>query len=97
MAERLSELLAERQLGALTVVYATAVLSYLGKRQADVLSAVEAGGRQFPLAFLWTGDPRTGEHSYWGLRVRLWPEDDELLLAQAGFHGQWLEWLGRSE
>ncbi|HET7856708.1 MAG TPA: DUF2332 domain-containing protein [Gaiellaceae bacterium] len=96
IAERLSEVLAERQLGALTVVYATAVLSYLGNRQGDVLSSVETAGRQFPLAFVWTGDPRTGEHSYWGLRARLWPDEDELLLAHAGFHGQWLEWLGAS-
>jgi hypothetical protein len=56
--------------------------------------ALEDAGRQFPLAFLWTGQPKRGEHGYWGIRVRVWPEDEELLLAHAGFHGQWLEWLG---
>jgi hypothetical protein len=89
--------LAERQLGALTVVYATAVLSYLGDKQADVLSTLDRAGRQFPLAFLWTGQPREGEHGYWGIWLRLWPEGEELLLAHAGFHGQWLEWLGAPE
>jgi hypothetical protein len=96
IAERLPDVLAERRLGALTVVYATAVLSYLGDRQGDVLATLEEAGRQFPLAFLWTGQPGQGEHSYWGLWLRLWPEEDELLLAHAGFHGQWLEWLGAS-
>jgi hypothetical protein len=94
VADRLPEVLAERQLGALTVVYATAVLSYLGERQDAVISALDDAGRQFPLAFLWTGQPREGEHGYWGLWARLWPEDEELLLAHAPFHGQWLEWLG---
>jgi hypothetical protein len=97
IAERLPALLAERQLGALTVVYATAVLGYLGDRQAEVLAALEHAGQAFPLAFLWTGQPTEGEHGYWGLWVRLWPEDERLLLGHAGFHGQWLEWLGSRE
>lgn len=97
IVERLPAVLAERQLGAFTVVYATAVLSYLGERQDELLGAVEAAARQFPLAFLWTGQPRPGEHGYWGMRARLWPEDEELLLATSGFHGQWLEWLGDSK
>ena len=97
IVERLSELLAERQLGALTVVYATAVLGYLGERQDEVVAALEAAGRQFPLAFLWTGQPREGEHAFWGLWARTWPEDEKRLLGHAGFHGQWLEWLGARE
>jgi hypothetical protein len=97
IAERLPELLAERQLGALTIVYATAVLSYLGESQDAVLSALEDAGRRFPLAFLWTGQPSQGEHSYWGVWARLWPEGEDLLLAHAGFHGHWLEWLGAPE
>lgn len=94
VAERLPAVLAERQLGALTVVYATAFLSYLGERQDAVLSALDAAGREFPLVFLWTGQPTKGEHGFWGVRAHVWPEDDELLLAHAGFHGEWLEWLG---
>ncbi|HEX7254853.1 MAG TPA: DUF2332 domain-containing protein [Gaiellaceae bacterium] len=97
VAERLPEVLAERQLGALTVVYATAVLSYLGERQAELVSALDDAGRRFPLAFLWTGQPKPGEHDHWGVWARLWPEDEKVLLAHAGFHGQWLEWLGAPE
>lgn len=97
IVDLLPSLLAERQLGALTVVYASAVLSYLGESQAEVKSALEHAGRQFPLAFLWTGRPKEDEHSYWGLWAHLWPEGEELLLAHAGFHGHWLEWLGDLE
>jgi hypothetical protein len=97
VAERLPDVLAERQPGALTIVYATAVLSYLGERQDEVLTALDRAGQQFPLAFLWTGQPTKGEHGYWGLWVWLWPEDEKLLLGHAGFHGQWLEWLGAPE
>jgi len=94
LVERLPEVLAERQLGALTIVFETAVLGYVGERQARVVAALEDAGRQFPLAFVWTGQPKPDEHGYYGLWARLWPEDEELLLAHAPFHGQWLEWLG---
>jgi hypothetical protein len=93
--QRLPELLAERELGALTVVVATAVIGYLGQEGRDhVAASLEAAGRQFPLAFVWSGQPRPDEHRYFGLWLRLWPEGEEVLLAHAGFHGQWLEWLG---
>jgi hypothetical protein len=92
---RVPEVLADRQLGALTVVFATAVIGYVGQEgQKQIVAALEEAGRQFPLAFLWTGQPRESEHRYWGLWARLWPNGEELLLAHAGFHGQWLEWLG---
>jgi hypothetical protein len=93
--QRLPELLAERELGALTVVVATAVIGYLGREGRDrVAASLEAAGRQFPLAFVWSGQPRPDEHGHFGLWLRLWPEGEEVLLAHAGFHGQWLEWLG---
>ena len=96
VVERLPDLLAERQLGALTVVFATAVIGYLGKEGHDrIVAALEEAGRQFPLAYLWTARPRPGEHGHWGLWARLLPDGEELLLAHAGFHGQWLEWLER--
>ena len=98
MVERLPDLLAERQLGALTVVFATAVIGYLGKEGHDrIVAALEEAGRQFPLAYLWTARPRPGEHGYWGIWARLLPDGEELLLAHAGFHGQWLEWLDAPE
>lgn len=93
VAERLADVLAERRPGALTVVYATAVLNYLGERQREAIAAIEDAGRAAPLAFLWTDQPADNEHSYWGLWLRLWPDDEPSLLAHAGFHGQWLEWL----
>ena len=37
--------------------------------------------------------PAAGEDRYWGLWLRLWPDGEKRLLAHAGFHGQWLEWL----
>jgi hypothetical protein len=98
VVERLPELLAERQLGALTVVFATAVIGYLGKEGHDrIVAALEEAGRQFPLAYLWTARPRPGEHGHWGIWARLLPDGEDLLLAHAGFHGQWLEWLEASE
>ena len=94
VVDLLPKILAERQLGALTVVYATAVLAYLGDGRAVVREALEDAGREFPLAFLWTGQPSSDEHGYWGLWVHLWPENERILLGHAGFHGQWLEWFG---
>ncbi len=91
--ERIPALLAERRPGALTVVYATAVFPYV-ERPAEVVAEIENAGRTGALAFLYTGPPAPGEHGYWGLWLRLWPQaEDEVLLAHAGFHGQWLEWL----
>lgn len=98
IVDRLPALLAERRLGALTVVFATAVIGYVGKEGHDrIVAALESAGRQFPLAYLWTARPREDEHGYWGLWARLLPDGEELLLAHAGFHGQWLEWLGAPE
>jgi hypothetical protein len=98
VVERLPDLLAERQLGALTIVFATAVIGYVSEKGHDqIVAALEGAGRQFPLAYLWTARPRPGEHGYWGLWARLLPDGDALLLAHAGFHGQWLEWLEAPE
>ncbi len=38
------------------------------------------------------GEPRPGVHRYYGLWLRLWPAKRELV-AHAGFHGSWPEWL----
>ena len=98
VVERLPALLAARQLGALTIVFATAIIGYLGKEGHDrIVAALEDAGRQFPLAYLWTARPREDEHGYWGIWARLLPDGEDLLLAHAGFHGQWLEWLGAPE
>jgi len=94
VVDRLPEMLRERELGALTVVYATAVLAYLGERRRPVREALARAGREFPLVFLWTGQPSPDEHRFWGLWAHFWPENERVLLGHAGFHGQWLGWLG---
>ena len=96
IVERLPTLLAERELGALTIVFQTAVRGYLSRDAwKRVLVALDEAGRQFPLALVSVSRPAPGEDRYWGLWVRVWPDGEKRLLAHAGFHGQWLEWLGR--
>jgi hypothetical protein len=95
IVERLPGLLAERLPGALTVVFQTAVRGYLSRESwKTMLTALDEAGRQFPLALISVSRPAPGEHRYWGLWLRLWPDGEKRLLAHAGFHGQWLEWLG---
>jgi hypothetical protein len=94
MVERLPELLAERLPGALTVVFQTAVRGYVAQEDwRRMLAALDEAGHRFPLAFISTSRPAPDEHSFWGLWLRLWPDGEKRLLAHAGFHGQWLEWL----
>ncbi len=94
VVERLPQLLADRQLGALTVVFQTAVRGYLGREAwKQLVLALDEAGRTFPLALISVSQPAAGEHRYWGAWLRLWPDGDKHLLAHAGFHGQWLEWL----
>jgi hypothetical protein len=93
VVERLPELLAEREPGALTVVFQTAVRGYLSRESwKQILVALDEAGRQFPLALVSVSQPAPGEHRFWGLWLRLWPDGEKRLLAHAGFHGQWLEW-----
>jgi len=92
--ERLPQLLADREPGALTIVFQTAVRGYLSNAQwKRILNAVDDAGRRFPLAFVSVSRPAADEHRYWGLWTRIWPDPEKRLLAHAGFHGQWLEWL----
>jgi hypothetical protein len=94
VVERLPELLAERQLGALTVVFQTAIRGYIKPEDwKRLVVSLDDAGKQFPLAFVSVSQPAPGEDRYWGLWLRLWPDGEKRLLAHAGFHGQWLEWL----
>jgi hypothetical protein len=94
IVERLPALLAERLPGALTVVFQTAVRGYLSTDSwKRILVALDAAGREFPLALVSVSRPAPAEHRYWGLWLRVWPDGEKHLLAHAGFHGQWLEWL----
>jgi hypothetical protein len=94
VVDRLPELLAERELGALTVVFQTAVRGYLSRESwKQLVGTLDDAGRKFPLALVSVSQPAAGEHRYWGLWLRLWPDGEKRLLAHAGFHGQWVEWL----
>jgi hypothetical protein len=94
VVERLPELLAERLPGALTIVFQTAVRGYLSRAAwKELLGTLDEAGHTFPLALVSVSQPAAGEHRYWGLWLRLWPDGQKQLLAHSGFHGQWLEWL----
>jgi hypothetical protein len=92
--ELLPSVLAGRGSGALTVVFQTATLGYLQPEQRNRLrEALEAAGERRPLAFVSTGRPREAGATHWGVTLRLWPGGERTLLAEADYHGQWLEWL----
>jgi hypothetical protein len=94
LVELLPRLLAERAPDALTLVFQTAVLGYLGEDGwARAQAALEEAGRDGRLALLWTDRPAPDVHLHWGLWLRLWPGGEPELLAHADFHGGWLEWL----
>jgi hypothetical protein len=91
--ELLPGLLAGRRPGVLTVVFQTGTLGYLSPEQRSRLrSTLEEAGAAEPLAFVSTGGPRQKEATYWGISLQLWPGQRELV-AEADFHGSWLEWL----
>ena len=89
----LPKLLDERLPGAITVVFQTAVRGYLSQKDwKRLLGVLDEAGRKFPLALVSVSRPAEGEHRYWGVWLRLWPDGEKHLLAHAGFHGQWFEW-----
>jgi hypothetical protein len=93
-AEVLPGLLRARRADALTVVFETAVLGYLsheGRRK--VLEAIEDAGAAGPLAFVSTDLPADRDSTHYGLHLRSWPGGEQVILANADFHGAWLEWL----
>jgi hypothetical protein len=86
-------LLANRRPGVLTVVFQTGVLGYLSPEQRSRLrSTLEEAGAAGQLAFVSTGGPRKRGATYWGVSLQTWP-GERTLLAEADFHGSWLEWL----
>ena len=95
LVEVLPRLLAERAPDALTVVFQTAVLGYLGAEGwARVRDLLAESGREGRLAFVWTARPTEGVHDYWGLWLQRWPGGEPRVVAHSDFHGAWLEWLG---
>jgi hypothetical protein len=86
----LPELLADRSGDALTVVFQTVSTQYLARERYDELRRVLAGARP-PVA--WISTRRHDEEQTrfeGGFELELGQE----LVARAGYHGQWLEWLG---
>jgi hypothetical protein len=80
--------------GALTVVWQTAVLSYLpADRRRLVHKALDEAGREEPLAFIEAGAPSTGSHANFGLTLQLWPGGEREELGIADHHGAWLDWI----
>ncbi len=86
--------LERRSPDALTVVFQTAALGYVPEeRRRAVYAALEAAGKAGPLAFVSAGQPADGSDQHYGLSVTVWPNGERRIVAHAGFHGQWLEWL----
>jgi len=78
----------------LTLVYQTAVLGYLAHDEVSrVWATLDAAAAKRPLAYVGTHAPAPDVHTYYGLAVRVWPQERELV-AHADFHGAWLDWLG---
>jgi hypothetical protein len=92
LVDLLPSLLARRSPGGLTIVFQTAAFGYLSAGQRErVRAALDEAGAAEPLAFVTTGDPRTGRGS-WGLRLVVWPGGIREFLGHADYHGAWLDW-----
>jgi hypothetical protein len=92
--EVLPPVLAERDLGALTVVYHSASTMYLSNEQRRSLDvAIAQEGKRGSLARV-TFEP-TGEVTYEGfaLEEQVWPGDGLQRLARVAPHGGSLEWV----
>ncbi len=93
----LPDLLANRESGALTIVFQTAATGYLTSEQYDELRRIlEAAAGEEP--FGWISTRRLSERESerddgYELELGLLPARPRLL-AYMGFHGQWLEWVG---
>jgi hypothetical protein len=93
-SELLPRLLAERRPGALTVVFQTATRGYLTDEQWQrVESAMDTAAQDSPLGWISSTRPPEEGAIAWGLDVRLLPADPRLV-AQADYHGSWLDWIG---
>ena len=94
IAEKLPGVLASRRPDALTVVWQTSVLGYLPEeRRERVYAALAEAGAAGPLGWVTAGSSRRSPEHEWALKVRLSPATKSSVLAQADFHGAWLEWV----
>ncbi len=92
----LPSVLAERRDDALMVVFHSVSTTYLDDdRYAQLVSVLERGGADGPLAWVSFEGPRH-DPDYGGvaLAVTHWPRGETRRLAKVDFHAAWLEWGG---
>jgi len=94
--ELLPTLLAQRQEGALTVVFQTASTGYLNpERRAELRELLAAAGRDVPLGWISTRAVEEREEKRddsYELEVALWPGGERRFLLRCDFHGNWIRW-----
>jgi hypothetical protein len=86
--------------GAATVVYHTVFWTYLPRAtQQHITEALDRAGAaataERPLAWL-RFEGADGRPPAL-LTLTLWPSGETRVLAEAGFHGQWLDWRGSAQ
>ena len=94
LVELLPEALDHAAGDGLTVVFQTATFGYLDAEGRERVRAIlNQAGASRPLAFVSTVEPRSDEIGGWGIRIVLWPGERRTHVAEADYHGTWLEWL----
>jgi hypothetical protein len=77
----------------LAVVLQTAVFGYIGAEGTEkIYRTLDDAASRRPLAYVGTHAPAPGVDTHYGLAVRVWPGERELV-ALTDFHGAWIEWL----
>jgi hypothetical protein len=90
--EELPDVLAGRAKDALTVVFSTASLGYVGDEgTVRVRETIDAAGASGGLVFVSSGKGRTGE-LHWGMRIVYYPGAEREFAGEADYHGAWLDW-----
>jgi hypothetical protein len=93
VVDELPRRLRARRDDALTLVFQTAVLGYVGHEGTQRLYAAldAAAADRAPLAYVGTHAPGPDVHTHYALALRVWPGEREFV-AEADFHGAWLDW-----
>jgi hypothetical protein len=91
----LPRVLGERRSDSLTVVWQTAVLHYLPEERRQLVydALADVGSKSGRLAFVETATPEDDDRKHFGLTIQLWPDGERHVVANADFHGAWIEWL----
>ncbi|WP_373356378.1 DUF2332 domain-containing protein [Pseudoroseicyclus sp. CXY001] len=97
-ADWLEARLATPHPGCWHLVYHTIAWQYFPAAvQARAEAAIRAAGArataEAPLA--WLGMEQDGGSPGAGLRLRIWPEGEDIALARVDFHGRWIDWSPR--